>query len=139
MRLYEKRNAATLEPYYTRHVAAMTAEGLHDKGDIAAELAYRDQQIEKVTASLEASLQVTINDTVALNRKLMEIRQESGELLDVLQKLKAVLKKAWNERRMPHNVVPFELLRAMYAAIDKAEVSSTYASDGSGGVPRHEI
>jgi phage shock protein A len=126
MNLYDKtRNVRDLEPHYTRHVAAMTAEVLHDKGDIAAELAYRDQQIEKVTTSLEASLQVNINDTVALNRKLMELRQERGELLDVLQKLNAVLKKAWNERRLPYDVVPIELVRATYAAIAKAEGSST--------------
>ena len=36
--------------YYFRHVRAMTAENLHDKSDIAAELGWRDMQI----AALEA-------------------------------------------------------------------------------------
>ena len=35
-----------LEPHYTKHVKAMTAEGLHDKGDIARELARRDGHID---------------------------------------------------------------------------------------------
>ncbi len=38
-----------LEPDYCEHVAAMTAEDLNGKGEIAEELAYRDQQIERLT------------------------------------------------------------------------------------------
>jgi hypothetical protein len=33
--------------YYTRHVEAMTAEGLHAKGDIAAELGWRDMRLDR--------------------------------------------------------------------------------------------
>lgn len=33
------------EPQYMAHVEAMTAEGLHSKADIAAELAFRDIRI----------------------------------------------------------------------------------------------
>jgi len=44
---YDKdRDPEALEPFYTRHVSAMTAEGLHAKSDIAAELAYRDMQLQ---------------------------------------------------------------------------------------------
>lgn len=45
---YAKRNIIELERgggHYTRHVQAMTAEGLHSKSAIAAELAYRDREI----------------------------------------------------------------------------------------------
>ena len=49
---YAEREAQDLEPYYIRHVAAMTAEGLHSKAAIAKELAYRDQRI----ADLERQL-----------------------------------------------------------------------------------
>ena len=49
---YSPRNLRDLEPHYSRHVAAMTAEGLHAKSDIAAELAARDAQIEALRAAL---------------------------------------------------------------------------------------
>ena len=42
-----------LEPHYSRHVAAMTREKLHAKSDIAAELACRDWEIERLTAEGE--------------------------------------------------------------------------------------
>ena len=38
----------TLEPFYSRHVLAMTAEDLYYKSDIAAELAWRDKQIAEL-------------------------------------------------------------------------------------------
>lgn len=51
MNLYDKdRDHIALGKFYTDHVSAMTREGLHEKSDIAAELAYRDQRI----AALEA-------------------------------------------------------------------------------------
>lgn len=34
--------------YFCRHVSAMTSEGLHSKADIAAELAWRDQEIDRL-------------------------------------------------------------------------------------------
>lgn len=37
---------------YMRHVQAMTAEGLHSKSDIAAELAHRDIVIAKLQSAL---------------------------------------------------------------------------------------
>lgn len=48
MKLYADRDPCELEPYYSRHVEAMTAEGLRSKAAIAEELAYRDQQIERL-------------------------------------------------------------------------------------------
>lgn len=44
-----------LEPHYCRHVVAMTSEELHSKHDIAKQLAWRDQQIERLKVELEAS------------------------------------------------------------------------------------
>jgi hypothetical protein len=45
MNLYAKRDVRALGKFYTAHMQAMTAENLHEKSDIAAELAFRDQQI----------------------------------------------------------------------------------------------
>jgi hypothetical protein len=53
--LYNKaRSLTALEPHYSRHVSAMTSEGLHSKSDIAVELAFRDQEIARLRAALEA-------------------------------------------------------------------------------------
>jgi hypothetical protein len=39
--------------YYSRHVFAMTAEALHSKADIAAQLGWRDQQIAQLREALD--------------------------------------------------------------------------------------
>lgn len=46
------RDHSKLEPHYSRHVMAMTTEELYYKSDIAAELAYRDAEIERLRARL---------------------------------------------------------------------------------------
>ena len=49
---YAERDASELDDvggYYIRHVSAMTKEGLHSKGDVAAELGFRDMQIDTLT------------------------------------------------------------------------------------------
>lgn len=54
---YAERDHLTLDKrggYYIRHVMAMTAEGLHAKCDIAAELAWRDAEIDRLNAELRA-------------------------------------------------------------------------------------
>lgn len=44
---------------YADHVLAMTAEGLHDKSDIAAELARRDKRIRELEQELAAAKKKT--------------------------------------------------------------------------------
>lgn len=54
---YAQRNLRGLDKtggHYIRHVMAMTAEGLHSKSDIAAELAYRDALNDELLAALQA-------------------------------------------------------------------------------------
>lgn len=58
MSKYAEREPATLEPHYSEHVNALTAEKLHEKSAIAAELAYRDKRI----ADLEAAIQSAYED-----------------------------------------------------------------------------
>ena len=53
---YAYRDAFALDKaggYYVRHVQAMTAEQLHSKADIAAELAWRDQRADRLAERLE--------------------------------------------------------------------------------------
>ncbi|WP_404463033.1 hypothetical protein LG331_09650 [Vreelandella aquamarina] len=48
---YAERDIMALDKHgghYTRHLSAMTGEALHDKSDIAAELAYRDARIAEL-------------------------------------------------------------------------------------------
>lgn len=50
---YAERDICALDEagnHYSRHVSAMTSEGLHSKSDIAAELGYRDHIIETLVA-----------------------------------------------------------------------------------------
>jgi len=49
---YAKRDHLALGEHYLRHVSAMTGEGLHAKSDIAAELAWRDAEIERLRSAL---------------------------------------------------------------------------------------
>ena len=49
MTLYARRNTAALGEYYVRHIEAVTDEDLCDASDIAAELAWRDREIERLT------------------------------------------------------------------------------------------
>jgi hypothetical protein len=49
--------------YYFLHVDAMTCEGLHGKSDIAAELGWRDYQIDQLRQKLEAT-QKSLNDYI---------------------------------------------------------------------------
>lgn len=41
-KLYARRDTEAIGELYIKHVEAMTAEGLHQKNHIAAELAWRD-------------------------------------------------------------------------------------------------
>lgn len=61
---YADRDIRAQGQHYINHVSAMTGEGLHDKGDIAAELAHRDMQI--------ASLQAQRDELDEENRKLRD-------------------------------------------------------------------
>lgn len=45
-KLYAERDAIALGQLYVDHVCAMTGEALHEKSDIAAELAWRDARIQ---------------------------------------------------------------------------------------------
>lgn len=49
--------------YYIRHVSAMTAEELHSKSDIAAELGHRDMvidELQEVLQEVTRSIEITI-------------------------------------------------------------------------------
>ena len=51
--IYAKRSHRAQGSHYTKHICHMTGEGLHDKSEIAAELAHRDIEIERLKEELE--------------------------------------------------------------------------------------
>jgi hypothetical protein len=65
MTYYQERDIENLGIHYTAHVEAMTTEGLHSKADIAAELGYRDEQIDVLQCEKE--------EMKAILQKLMKI------------------------------------------------------------------
>ena len=52
-RQYAVRDHVEQKEHYVRHVSAMTGEGLHAKSAIAAELAHRDIEIERLRAAAQ--------------------------------------------------------------------------------------
>ena len=59
MKQYKKRDLIELDReggYYSTHINAMIFEGLHEKSDIAAELAYRDLRISELEMELQSIL-----------------------------------------------------------------------------------
>ena len=51
-KLYPFSHPIDAEPYYSRHVEAMTVEELHSKAAIALQLAVRDKEIARLSAKL---------------------------------------------------------------------------------------
>lgn len=51
-KIYKNRDIEDQGHYYSGHVAAMTGEGLHSKSAIAAELAHRDMEIDRLKERL---------------------------------------------------------------------------------------
>ena len=71
--LYGERDAETLGQHYGKHVHAMTREQLHSKSDIAAELAWRDQNIEQLQARIaELERQADIGRRAVLGLQAIE-------------------------------------------------------------------
>lgn len=57
--VYPELTPWDLEPHYCRHTSAMTTEGLDSKHDIAKQLAWRDQLLEKAVNLLCNAAPVT--------------------------------------------------------------------------------
>lgn len=73
-KLYAERDSELLGEGYVKHVMAMTAEGLHAKSDIAAELAIRDAYAEQLEAE---------RDRLAADCTVMREALEKVAILDM--------------------------------------------------------
>jgi hypothetical protein len=54
LKVYPPQTPSKLEPYYSRHIAAMTAEGLYLKAAIAEQLAWRDKRIDELESQIKS-------------------------------------------------------------------------------------
>ena len=86
---YAERDVIALDvagDLYSKHIMAMTAEGLHSKSDIAAELAWRDSVIEglKTKRFMEAEEKEDMRKVaVGLANALADINNDIGEMKEV--------------------------------------------------------
>lgn len=87
---YRERDAWELDKaggYYSRHVMAMTSEGLHSKGDIAAELGFRDMKIDQ----LEAEWRAQEERAEKAETNLADMRDAEHSLSDAYIRLRQIV------------------------------------------------
>lgn len=77
---YKTGDARTLEPYFSRHMMAMTKERLDIKSDIAMELAERDQRISLLEAVAEEAVKFWTRDDVYVLDELENALRAAGYL-----------------------------------------------------------
>ena len=87
-KLYAHRNAMEQGEHYTKHVMAMTAEDLHRKSDIAAELAHRDIEISRLREELSLSKEQTeyaLEAMVAMKERAEQAERQLAGVVEALQ------------------------------------------------------
>jgi len=88
--LYADRDPEAQGAHFLRHLDRMTVEGLHGKSAIAAELAHRDIERDKLKAGLNAALEIGLRCSAegerlrVANAELVEALESSIELIEVL-------------------------------------------------------
>ena len=71
-KLYAERDSFKLGEHYVRHVEHMTSENLYSKADIAAELAHRDIQIDRLERERD-ELRTKVGKAPALWNEQVEV------------------------------------------------------------------
>jgi len=71
-KLYAKRTPSELQPWFSRHMEAMTAEDLRRKGDIAMELSWRDKQIDVLKNHLNVLVAIVESQQDKIDRLMLE-------------------------------------------------------------------
>lgn len=95
---YRKQDITSLGDYFMRHMEAMTAEDLFDKGEIAAELACRDKQIAELEDQCRLSgktIEMHCTTIQQMSRRIAKLEADqklTDELLAALEYAKRFLK-----------------------------------------------
>jgi hypothetical protein len=105
---YGHDDARDYEPYFSRHLMAMTAENLHGKGEIACELAYRDARI----AELETQLKWMVENAASQHRPAYDEQQRRiAELEAENQRLRETL--TYIEKNTGQRFIEYAARRAL--------------------------
>ncbi|MEB5837069.1 hypothetical protein MXF26_12485 [Pantoea dispersa] len=79
--------------FYGNHVMAMTAEQLHSKSDIAAELGWRDMQIANLKEQLTATTNSLTNAQEALKSAGIEADTVQAGVMELVSRMNQVVAK----------------------------------------------
>jgi len=129
-KLYATRDIIDQGEFYTRHVMAMTAEGLHDKSSIAAELAHRDRYIAELERAGALTRDMLVNaDNVAraAQTDYYKARRRIAELERVLREATDDLESEIEARR------PGELDRRIENDLDIVREARALLTQEGGG------
>ncbi len=104
---YAKRDLEALQPHYIKHVDAMTAEGLHSKSDIAAELAWRDLQIAEARDQVNHYKAMLTKEsgevTISRNGYVEQLEQQLDRRAEELNKANRMLDNIAKMARALHD------------------------------------
>ncbi len=87
---YANRDAEELGEHYLRHVAAMTAEKLHSKSAIAAELAHRDKRITELESAISLP-----GEREKAGGHVIQMARRSQQLEGIAEYIKRVLSRSF--------------------------------------------
>jgi hypothetical protein len=132
---YAERDAYELDKagnYYCRHVSAMTGEGLHSKSDIAAELGWRDMQIDALLAerdALKAEVESLGNELLETEARALKFFHRFSAATDLGRELREALERiAKNEVEEDDCLVPMSSEQCMQVAYDALEPFRKHAA-----------
>lgn len=133
---YAERNPMELEPHYSKHVQAMTSENLFSKSDIAAELAFRDKQIEEMDKEFQ-ELHYKLVKSESHNVNLTH--HYKGKIAELESKLKQVHKDLGCELRDPYGTIweHASKLESRVAELEEVARQAAELDTGQGCDPAH--
>ncbi len=102
---YIKHDPVKLGGYYTRHVEAMTAEGLERKSEIANQLAWRDQEIDRLkgeNAKLLDAIDVVVHEQHGATVGIVDLHIIAGKRSAHSIKSKDTLLLDWLDNNIFH-------------------------------------
>jgi uncharacterized protein YbcI len=98
---YAERDPVAQGDYYTRHVLAMTREGLRGKSQIAEELAFRDMEIARLNGMLSEKSETVVYRASNRQQELDTVREEGRKqgYQQALNEMKKQLEALQEKRR----------------------------------------
>ncbi len=79
-KLYNTRDIESIWLHYTKHLTAMKKEGLHAKGDIAAELAHRERENAELKAEILRAELLVLQGSSGFEKENADLRKDKQRL-----------------------------------------------------------